>query len=399
MTNVQAGTAQKDATFHLFIRKNPFKGEFTIFAGLSECLAFLDNFKFTTSDLTYLKQELPHCEEEFFTFLTSLNPCDLEISAIPEGSVCFPRVPLVKISGPLVLLQLCETVFLNLVNFASLVATNAARFRIAAGPKMRLYEFGLRRAQGPDGGLSASKYAFLGGFDGTSNVLAGKLFNIPLAGTHAHSYVSSFTCLEEASSARLTPCCATSSSSPELVAIFGRQLAAEDWCQTCRQVRQSKCPLNYICTFFQARSSLSSSIGLPKSEANDGEFAAFIHFAAAFPTSFLALIDTYDVIKSGILNFCAVALALVAFGYQPVGVRIDSGDLAYLSNRVQALLQRVAELFKVPLFANLEIAASNDINEETILSLSDQGHSISCYGIGTHLVSSSLLPADNLSPE
>ena len=138
---------------------------------------------------------------------------------------------------------------------------------------------------------------------------------------------------------------------------------------------------------------------MPKSEANDGEFAAFIHFAAAFPTSFLALIDTYDVIKSGILNFCAVALALVVFGYQPVGGRIDSGDLAYLSNRVQALLQMVAELFKVPLFANLEIAASNDINEETILSLSDQGHSISSYGIGTHLVSSSLLPADNLSPE
>ena len=132
---------------------------------------------------------------------------------------------------------------------------------------------------------------------------------------------------------------------------------------------------------------------MPESEANDGEFAAFIHFAAAFPTTFLALIDTYDVIKSGILNFCAVGLALVSFGYQPLGVRIDSGDLAYLSNKVQALLERVADLFKVTTFANLEIAASNDINEETILSLSDQGHSISCYGIGTHLVTCQRQPA------
>ena len=103
--------------------------------------------------------------------------------------------------------------------------------------------------------------------------------------------------------------------------------------------------------------------------------------------------------RSGILNFCAVGLALVHFGYKPIGVRIDSGDLAYLSNKVHSVLVRVAELCQVDLFANLEIAASNDINEETILSLSDQGHSISSYGIGTHLVSSSLLPTDNLSPE
>jgi len=375
----KAGNAEKDATFHLFIRKNPFKGEFTIFAGLSECLAFLDSFKFTASDLDYLRKELSGCEEEFFTYLTSLQPSKLHISAIPEGSVCFPRVPLIMISGPLVLVQLCETVFLNLVNFASLMATNAARFRIAAGSKMKLYEFGLRRAQGPDGGLSASKYSYLGGFDGTSNVLAGKLFNIPVKGTHAHSYVSSFTSLEDATSARLAPCISASSTSTALTSdpIFGANLTAEGWPEACRQ----------------ARTCLSSSLGVPESEANDGEFAAFIHFAAAFPTSFLALIDTYDVIKSGILNFCAVGLALVSFGYQPLGVRIDSGDLAYLSNRVQALLERVADLFKVTIFANLEIAASNDINEETILSLSDQGHSISCYGIGTHLVTCQRQPA------
>ena len=361
----KAGKTEEPASFHLFFRKNPFQGEFTIFAGLSDCLSFLEKFRYSDTDLAYLRTVLPHCEEEFFLYLSGLSVTDIEISGLSEGSVCFPRVPLMKVSGPLVLVQLCETVFLNLVNFASLVATNAARFRIAAGPRLKLYEFGLRRAQGPDGGLSASKYSYLGGFDGTSNVLAGKLFGIPVAGTHGHSYVSSFSRLDQVCGARLAP---GPASGP---------LQEEDWPTEC-------------CS---QRTRLAGLLGVLETEANEGELAAFINYAAAFPTSFLALIDTYDVMKSGILNFCAVGLALATYGYRPLGVRIDSGDLSYLSKRVREVFELVARTQALEYFASLEITASNGINEETILSLNDQGHAISCYGIGTHLVTCQRQPA------
>ena len=359
-----AGRTHEQAEFHLFFRKNPFRGEFTIFAGLSDCLSFLETFRFSASDLAYLRTVLPSCQEEFWQYLATLDTTTLKVSALQEGSVAFPRLPLVKISGPLVLVQLLETVFLNLVNFASLVATNAARFRIAAGYKAKLYEFGLRRAQGPDGGLSASKYSYLGGFDGTSNVLAGKMFGIPVAGTMAHSYISSFTSVDQVQTVCPPP--APGGHEPE-----------QGWLDSC-------------CTW---RTKLAATLSILESEANQGEFAAFINYAGAFPASFLALVDTYDVLRSGLLNFCAVALALHSRGYSPLGLRIDSGDLAYLSNKARAALVTVAQAHGVPYFADLEITVSNDINEETILSLNDQEHSIGCYGIGTHLVTCQRQPA------
>lgn len=359
----KSGKMGDKASFDLFFRKSPFNGEFTIFAGLSDCLKFLSSFKLSCSDISYLKSCLPDCEEEFFTYLANMDAKEVRVMAMEEGSVCFPRIPLMKVKGPLVLVQLLETVFLNLVNYSSLVATNAARFRIAAGEKVKLLEFGLRRAQGPDGGLTASKFSYLGGFDGTSNVLAGKLYGIPVMGTHAHSYVSSFSNLDQVSSITLTP---SSNTSHKM-----------SWVNTCILWRET----------------MSKNLGIIEGEANQGEFAAYISYAAAFPSSFLALLDTYDVIKSGILNFCGVAMALNEFGYRALGVRIDSGDLAYLSIKIRSIFRKLATTHNVPWFADLDITASNDINEETILSLNEQGNSITSYGIGTHLVTCQGQPA------
>ncbi|XP_063395313.1 nicotinate phosphoribosyltransferase isoform X2 [Cydia fagiglandana] len=351
------------AVFDLFFRNNPFQGEFTIFAGLEECLKFLENFHYSDSDIEYLMATLPeNIEPEFYAYLRDLTCKDIKLSAIEEGSVVFPRVPLLRVEGPLIIAQLLETTLLTLVNFASLMATNAARYRMVAGKNVSLLEFGLRRAQGPDGGLSASKYAYIGGFDGTSNVLAGKMFNIPVKGTHAHSFVTSFSTLSDVSSVVL-------------------RHADTD----------KQCNLLDLATEWRKR--VSPIMDVSTEEASDGELAALISYALAFPSGFLALVDTYDVKRSGLLNFCAVALALNDCGYRAVGIRIDSGDLAYLSVLARDTFAKVGEALKLPWFSTLTIVASNDINEDTILSLNEQGHKIDCFGIGTHLVTCQRQPA------
>ncbi|KAH8263328.1 hypothetical protein KR044_007368 [Drosophila immigrans] len=472
----KSGKTDDQAVFDLFFRNNPFHGEFTIFAGLEECLKFLDSFHYSQSDIDYLRQTLPEgIENEFFEYLGNLTAHDVTLYAIDEGTVAFPRVPIIKIEGPLIIVQLLETTLLTLVNYASLMATNAARYRMVAGKHVKLLEFGLRRAQGPDGGLSASKYSYTGGFDGTSNVLAGKLFNIPVKGTHAHAYITSFSSVGELKTRLL-------------------------------KHKQTGVMEDLLEHAIKHRQLLSHVLDVSTEESSEGELAAMVSYAIAFPDGFMALVDTYDVksrdteqitqvpndtksrtssqltngapltppttpssatnghqqqhsppaaiaklnghtnglsktvaktaetepsvtdlsatttsttasvittinntstsngtaylpkyveksFRSGLLNFSAVALALNDLGYHALGIRIDSGDLAYLSCLAREAFEKVAERFKVPWFNKLTIVASNDINEDTILSLNEQGHKIDCFGIGTHLVTCQRQPA------
>ncbi|KAL9241574.1 hypothetical protein vseg_015672 [Gypsophila vaccaria] len=355
----KAGKHTERAVFDLFFRRSPFGGEYTVFGGLDECIRFIANFKFTEEDITFIRNAMPgKCEEGFLDYLRKLDCSEVEVYAIPEGSVVFPRVPLIRVEGPVAVAQLLETTLVNLVNFASLVATNAARHRLVAGDDKLLLEFGLRRAQGPDGGISASRYCYMGGFDATSNVAAGRLFGIPLKGTHSHAFVSSFMSLDE---------------------IVDKSLQSADGSTSCGDfISLAQTWLAKI----QRTKFLSGGFG----ETNLSELAAFISYALAFPTNFLALVDTYDVLRSGIPNFCAVALALRDLGYKAMGIRLDSGDLAYLSCEARKFFQAIEKEFGVPGFGKMSITASNDLNEETLDHLNKQGHQVDAFGIGTYLV-------------
>mmetsp|Transcript_40327 Transcript_40327/g.97392 ORF Transcript_40327/g.97392 Transcript_40327/m.97392 type:complete len:537 (+) Transcript_40327:49-1659(+) len=350
------GKHEESAVFELFFRKNPFQGAFTIFCGLDECLKYIQSFSFSDQDIEYLKSTpgLCNCEDGYFEYLRSLSTANtptFKVRALKEGTIVFPRIPMIIIEGPLGLGQLLETTLLNLVNFPSLLATNAARMVLAAKPSPCI-EFGLRRAQGPDGACTASKYSYVAGFSATSNVQAGKQFGIPIAGTHAHAYVQAFSSLDDVQELQL---------------------------------------LNKKTQTMEAF--LPKVLGYRKDGTNDGELAAFVAYACAFPETCLCLVDTYDTIQSGLPNFIATAMALDDFGYQPKGIRLDSGDLSALSLKCKAAFEEAKESTTREAFGKLTIVASNDINEETLYQLAESGHGITAFGIGTNLVTCQAQPA------
>ncbi|CAH8438350.1 unnamed protein product [Heterobilharzia americana] len=367
----KSGKASDLATFELFFRKNPFSGEFTIFAGLQDCIDYLSSFKFTQEDIEYLKTIMPQTvDPDFFEYLLNIDTNELSLWSVEEGSI--------------ILCQLVESTLLNLVNYASLMTTNAARFRLACGPDKKLYEFGLRRAQGPDGALSASRYSYIGGYDGTSNVLSGKIFGIPVVGTHAHSFISAFqaTCMSE-------------KQVNEFKALVNATNGLGDSHDRILQDLKNQ-PMeikNFLKRCWHWSVHLSYLLNYQVDQIHPGELTAFANFAVAFPTKFIGLLDTYDVIKSGLPNFCAVALALYEYGHQAVGIRIDSGDLSYMSLEVRKAFLEISSYYKLPWFAQLQILVSNDLSEDTLHSLNQQDHSIDSFCVGTNLVTCQKQPA------
>jgi nicotinate phosphoribosyltransferase len=304
---VHAGRADDEAVFHLFFRKPPFGSGYTVACGLADALSYLDGLRFEADDLAYLGGLRGDDGAALFNegFLRHLGErrLRLDVDAIPEGTLVFPQEPLVRVRGPLLEAQLVETALLNCLNFQTLVATKAARVCHAAQGDP-VIEFGLRRAQGPDGGLTASRAAYVGGCAATSDVLAGRLYGIPVRGTHAHSWVMSF----------------------------------------------------------------------------DKEPEAFLAYAAAMPNNAVFLVDTYDTLE-GVRHAIEAGRWLRARGHKLGGVRLDSGDLAWLSARARELLDAAG-------FPEAAIVASNDLDEHLIESLKHQGAAIGVWGVGTKLVTS-----------
>lgn len=308
----KTGSHMKEAVFHLFFRKNPFEGGFSIACGLHDAIDYLRDFRFADEELAYLGTLTGNDGQALFApeFLDYLRTMEWagDVDGIPEGTVVFPHEPLLRVQGPLLQCQLVETALLNLINFQTLIATKAARVCLAAQGDP-VVEFGLRRAQGMDGALAASRAAFVGGCTATSNVLAGQLFGIPVRGTHAHSWVMSFETEEEA---------------------------------------------------FQA-------------------------YAEAMPNNAVFLVDTYDTLR-GVELAIEMGRQLRECGHELAGVRLDSGDLAWLSIEARRMLDAAG-------FPNAAVFATNDLDEQTITSLKQQGAAISAWGVGTRLVTAYDQPA------
>ncbi|NVB78971.1 MAG: nicotinate phosphoribosyltransferase [Kofleriaceae bacterium] len=306
------GHAEREAVFHLTFRRPPFGGGYAIAAGLAPALQYLNRFRFTAEDVAYLgtlvdKERRPLFHPEFLAYLRELK-LGVTVDAVPEGSLVFPHEPILRVRGPILQCQLLETPLLTLINFQTLIATKAARV-VYAAKGAPVLEFGLRRAQGIDGGLGASRAAYIGGCTGTSNVLAGKLLHIPVSGTHAHSWV-----------------------------MF-----------------------------------------------HGDELAAFRAYAEALPGNCTFLVDTYDTLE-GVRNAIIVAKELRAKGHELSGIRLDSGDLAYLSTEARRMLNEAG-------FPDAKIVASNDLDEKLITSIQEQGSAVDSWGVGTKLVTAFDQPA------
>ncbi|MBH8599015.1 MULTISPECIES: nicotinate phosphoribosyltransferase [unclassified Thermoactinomyces] len=294
--------------FDLYFRSLPFGNGYVVFAGLERAVHYLENLRFTEEDIEYLRSMNEHFEPEFFDLLRSFRFTG-NIHAMPEGTIVFPDEPLVRLEGTVIELQLIETALLNFIGYQSLIATKAARIRHIAKDDM-LLEFGTRRAQEMDAAVWGARAAYIGGFDATSNTLAGNVFGIPTSGTHSHSWVQDF----------------------------------------------------------------------------DSELEAFRAYAAAFPDQAVLLVDTYDTLKSGIPHAIQVGLELKQQGKTLAGIRLDSGDLAYLSKKARKMLDEAG-------LTETKIVASSDLDEFTILNLKSQGAKIDAWGVGTKLITAYDKPA------
>lgn len=299
----ETGKLHEQGCFHMTFRENPFHGGYAIACGMDQLCELVEDFRFGKEDIAYLSTLTAPAggklfKPEFLEYLSTME-CQLDIHAVREGSLVFANEPLVRVTGPILQCQIIETPLLNAVNFQTLVATKAARIcNVAKAP---VAEFGLRRAQGPAGGLYASRAAVVGGCASTSNVLAGSLFGVPVSGTHAHSWVMSF----------------------------------------------------------------------------DSELEAFRQYAKSMPNNCILLIDTYDV-EQGLENAITVGLEMKERGQRLLGVRIDSGDLAWLAKWARKRLDEVG-------LTDTGICLSNDLDEYLVNSILNQGAKVNSWGIGTKM--------------
>ena len=294
------------AVFDVFFRQNGMI-TYSVACGLEQVIEYVTNLHFGEEEINYLKS-LNIFSDKFLKFLEDFKFTG-DIYAVPEGTVVFPGEPILTVKAPVIEAQLIETAILNIINFQTLIATKAAKIRYAAEDDL-VMEFGLRRAQAPDAGIYGARAAVIGGCNSTSNVLAGKMFDIPVSGTHAHSWVMNF---------------------PD-------------------------------------------------------EYSAFKAYSKVYPNNTLLLVDTYDVLKQGIPNAIKVFDELKEKGYKPMGIRLDSGDLAYLSKKARKMLDDAG-------YPDAKICASGDLDENSIYSLKNQGAKINSWGVGTKLITSADMPA------